>query len=125
MKGHGGRREAGIWDRSTAIHRGEEGGDGPSRRGGDGLAEEKRRQHQQGGVPLPATGAQWPADWKCRKERDKAVYVQAAVRSVRAPSGKGWGCRGWTNGITQDSVATTMANPEMLPVGQHMDDVLI
>ena len=41
------------------------------------------------------------------------------------PSREGWGCRGRTNGMLQDGVATTMARLEILPFWQHMDDLLI
>ena len=88
MRGRGGRREAGIQDRHTALRRGEEGGAGMAQRGGYGLAEEKRWQRRRGGVPLTATGAPRPAAQKFWKEQDKESDAQAEVCSVSRPRQK-------------------------------------
>ena len=38
---------------------------------------------------------------------------------------KGWGCQGRLDRITYDGVDTTMSMPKLLPVWQHVHDVLI
>ena len=57
VRGHDGREEAGICYSRIYLRQVEEGGAGPDRRVGGGLAKDKWRQRQRGGVPLPTTGA--------------------------------------------------------------------
>ena len=79
-----------------------------------------------GGSPADHNGGSVARRYAVLK-KNKTRQLMRRQRSVLfcSPDRKGWGCLGRTDGMPQDGLAKTMATPEMLPVWQHMDDVLI